>query len=296
VEIAAETERVLQERLKANPVEKVDVPEVRWQIREQVKAIRQLVPPSSIHTWQIDLGFAKNYLRGKPLQLRVKFNAAQKSPSGTFVALWQVGVPQKTRYWQSEPMSLAPDTFHEFEIPPDLFDANGRLTITFANPNEDGMEVLYPDGGFALNFARGLGIIFCWMALLAALGLMAASFLSFPVAAFFALAMLLVALSSSTLAESVESGSVAAGNEETGQAGHSAADLVLIPAFKGVLAVISLVKDYSPIDALSTGRSITWGELGRAFAEIVLLLGGALGILGIFFFSRRELATAQGTQ
>jgi hypothetical protein len=304
VEIAAETERVLQERLKANPVEKVDVPEVRRQIREQVKAIRQLVPPSSIHTWQIDLGFAKNYLRGKPLQLRVKFNAAQKSPSGTFVALWQVGVPQKTRYWQSEPMSLAPDTFHEFEIPPDLFDANGRLTITFANPNEtallfpleDGMEVLYPDGGFALNFARGLGIIFCWMALLAALGLMAASFLSFPVAAFFALAMLLVALSSSTLAESVESGSVAAGNEETGQAGHSAADLVLIPAFKGVLAVISLVKDYSPIDALSTGRSITWGELGRAFAEIVLLLGGALGILGIFFFSRRELATAQGTQ
>jgi hypothetical protein len=134
------------------------------------------------------------------------------------------------------------------------------------------------------------------MALLAALGLMAASFLSFPVAAFFALAMLLVALSSGTLAESVESGSVAVGNEETGQAGHSAADLVLIPAFKGVLAVISLVKDYSPIDALSTGRSITWGELGRAFAEIVLLLGGAMGILGIFFFSRRELATAQGTQ
>jgi hypothetical protein len=89
---------------------------------------------------------------------------------------------------------------------------------------------------------------------------------------------------------------VAAGNEETGQAGHSAADLVLIPAFKGVLAVISLVKDYSPIDALSTGRSITWGELGRAFAEIVLLLGGGMGILGIFFFSRRELATAQGTQ
>jgi hypothetical protein len=303
-EIAAETERILQERLKANPVDKVDVPEVRRQIREQVKAGLQLVPPSYQRTWQIDLGSAKNYLRGKPLQLRVKFNAAQKSPSGTFEARWLVGVPQKTRYWQSLPMSLAPDTFHEFAIPPDLFDANGLLTITFGNSNEtallfpleDGMEVLYPEGGFALNFARGLGIIFCWMALLAALGLMAASFLSFPVATFFALAMLLVALSSGTLAESVESGSVAAGNEETGQAGHSAADLVLIPAFKGVLAVISLVKDYSPIDALSTGRSITWGELGRAFAEIVLLIGGVMGILGVFFFSRRELATAQSTQ
>ena len=61
-------------------------------------------------------------------------------------------------------------------------------------PLEDGMEVLYPEGGFALNFARGLGIIFCWMALLAALGLTAASFLSFPVAAFFSLAILTMVL------------------------------------------------------------------------------------------------------
>ncbi len=303
-EIETDTEQVLQKRLKSSPVEKVDLPEVRRQIREQVKAALQLVPPSYQRTWQIDLGFAKNYLQGKPLQLRVKFNAAQPSASGTYVALWQVGVPEKTKLWRSEPMSLAPDTFHEFEIPPDLFDAKGLLTITFANPNqtallfplEDGMEVLYPEGGFALNFARGLGIVFCWMALLAALGLMAASFLSFPVATFFAMAMLLVVLSSGTLAESVESGSVAAGNEETGQAGHSAADLVLIPAFKGMLSVISLVKNYSPIDALSSGRSITWGELAAAFAQVVLLVGGIFATAGIIFFNRRELATAQGTQ
>jgi hypothetical protein len=247
---------------------------------------------------------AKTFLSGKPLQLRVKFNAAEKSPSGTYTALWQIGDPDSPKLTRLEPMSLAADTFHEFEIPPDLFDANGVLTITFVNPNptallfplDDGMEVLYPEGGFALNFARGLGIIFCWMALLAALGLMAASFLSFPVAAFFALAMLLVALSSGTLESSVESGSVAAGNEETGEAGHSVADIVLIPAFKGVLAVISLVKSFSPVDSLSSGRCITWGELGAAFAQIVVLVGGVFAAAGIFFFSRRELATAQGTQ
>jgi len=42
------------------------------------------------------------------------------------------------------------------------------LTIIFANPNdtsllfplEDGMEVLYPEGGFTLNFARGLELFF----------------------------------------------------------------------------------------------------------------------------------------
>jgi hypothetical protein len=125
---------------------------------------------------------------------------------------------------------------------------------------------------------------------------MAASFLSFPVATFFALALMTVVLSSGTLAESVDSGTVAAGNEESGVAGHSVADVVLIPAFKATLSLVELVKDFSPVDALSTGRSVTWGELGRAFIQIVVLLGGIFSVLGIICFNRRELATAQGTQ
>jgi ABC-type transport system involved in multi-copper enzyme maturation permease subunit len=303
-EIEAEADRILENRLKTSQVEKVDVPEVRKQIREMVKADFQIVPPSYQRTWKINLGAVKNSLAGKPLQLRVKFNSAQKSPSGTFGAMWQVGEPQKTKFWRSEPMSLAPDTFHEFEIPPDLFDESGVLTVTFMNPNnivllfplDEGMEVLYPEGGFALNFARGLGIIFCWMALMAAVGLMAASFLSFPVASFFALAMMILVFSSGTLASAIESGSIAAGDEESGQAGHSTLDAVLIPAFKGLLAVITLVKNYSPIEDLSSGRSITWGQLAAAFAQVVLLVGGIFSIAGIYFFNRRELATAQGTQ
>jgi hypothetical protein len=178
------------------------------------------------------------------------------------------------------------------------------LTIVFANANstallfplEDGMEVLYPEGGFAMNFARGLGIIFCWMALLAALGLAAASFLSFPVATFFSLAMLTVVLSSGTLAETVENGSVGVGNDEKGIAGHSVADVVLIPMFKGILAVVSLTKNISPIDLLSSGRAISWTDLGMAFGQIVLLLGGIISVCGIILFNQRELATAQGTQ
>ena len=304
-DIEADTRRILQGRLKSTGIEKVNLAEVEKQIREGVRADWQLVPPSYQRVWEVDLGFAKNYLHGKPLQLRVKFNSAQKSPSGTFLALWQVGVPDKTKLWRTdEPMSLAPDTFHEFAIPPDLYDENGKLTITFVNPNgtallfplDEGLEVLYPEGSFALNFARGLGIIFCWLALLAALGLMSASFLSFPVAAFFSLALLIVGFSGGTLSESIENGTVAAGNEETGVAGHSIADIILIPAFKGIVTLIQLVENFSPVDALSSGRSITWSELGLAFLQIVLLIGGIFAVLGIFFFSRRELATAQGTQ
>jgi len=303
-EIDTQTEQLLQERLQQTHVANADLSEVRRQIRQLVKANYQLVPPAYTRRWQIDLGFVKNFLHNQPLQLRVKFNSAERSESGTFVGLWQVGVPGTTKFWRSTPMSLSPDTYHEFEIPPDLFDSKGVLTIDFLNANntsllfpiEDGMDVLYPEGGFTLNFARGLAIIFCWMALLTTIGLASASFLSFPVATFFSLAMLVVVSSSGTMADVVANGTVMGVNEETGAVGHFVADVVLIPLFKGLLAVVNVVKNFSPIDSLSTGRAITWSELGAAFGQIVLLFGGIIGLIGMALFNRRELATAQGNQ
>jgi hypothetical protein len=156
--------------------------------------------------------------------------------------------------------------------------------------------VLYREGGFGLNFARGLGIIFCWMALLAAIGLAAASFLSFPVAAFFALGILTMTMSSGTLATVVSEGTVMGSNAETGEVGSSAVDLVVVPVFRVALTVINLARQFSPVESLSTGRSITWTQLGLAFGQIVILLGGIVGLIGIGIFNRRELATAQGNQ
>ncbi len=305
-EIDEQTRQALEERLKEHPDlgNPADLPVVEQQIREQVKAFYQLVPPQLARVWDIDLGPLKDSLHNQPLQLRVKFNAANGSPSGTYAGFWQIGNPATPDLWESEPMSLAPDTFHEFTIPPNLFDKKGMLTIAFLNVNntallfplEDGMQVLYPKGSFTMNFVRGLCIIFCWMALLAALGQAAASFLSFPVATFFSMAVLIVVFSSGTLESAVHYGTIGLGNEEKGIAGHSVGDIVLIPMFKGILALTGLVKDFSPIDALSTGRLISWGELGMAFAQIVLLAGGFFCVAGIWLFSRRELATAQGNQ
>ena len=299
-EIQAETDRLLRDRLQKNPDTRANIPEARKQILEQVKAELQVVPPGYMHIWEVNLGMAKPLAPGQPVYLRVKFNAADKSPSGTFEGRWRVGVPRKTPLWQSEVMSLAPDTFHEFEVPPNC-DEKGVLTVSFLNANdtallfplEDGLEVLYRQGGFGLNFVRGLGIIFCWMALLATLGLASASLLSFPVAAFFSLGVLTLALASGTISNAVSEGTLMGFNSETSRMGHSVIDVVAIPVFRAVLEVINLAKNFSPIDSLSTGRSVSWGELGLAFGQIVVLLGGSVGLIGIIIFSRRELATAQ---
>ena len=301
-EIDEQTRKILEERLKQTPISGPELKQAEMQIREQVKAAYQIVMPEYVKVWQVHLGRHRFALRNQPLQLRVKFNAADKSPSGTFVGLWQVGFPGKTEYKNYEPMSQAPDTFHEFDVPPNLFDEDGVLTIAFKNANstsllfplEDGIEVLYREGGFALNFVRGLGIIFCWMALLASVGLTAASFLSFPVATFFSLGLLTMSLSSGTLASVVSEGTIMA--FATGpQRGHSPVDFIMVPVFRGALTIISLARSFSPVDALSSGRSITWDELGMAALQIILVLAGTIGLVGIWIFHRRELANAQVT-
>jgi len=128
------------------------------------------------------------------------------------------------------------------------------------------------------------------------LGLAAASFLSFPVAAFFALGMLAMSFASSTLANAVSEGTIGGYNAEKGIHGNTPVDIVVIPVFRAVLTVINLAKEFSPIDSLSTGRSISWSQLGLAFSQIILLLGGIIALSGMAIFTRRELATAQGNQ
>jgi len=303
VEIAREADRLLRERLEKNPTSQADLPEVRRQILEQVKAEYQLVQPGYIRQWDIDLSSGRKSLSGQPLFIRIKFNAADKSSSGTFTLMVQAGAPPLAP-WRSEALSLAPDTFHEVEVPSSFIGADGKLSIAILNPNDtallfpldEGLEVLYREGSFGLNFARGLGIIFCWMALLATIGLASASFLSFPVAAFFSLGLLVITLSSGTIASAVNDGTLMGFNSETGSKGSSVFDLVVIPVFRSILTIVNLAKDFSPVDALSGGRSITWGMLGRAAAQIIGVLAGLFGVFGIWIFNRRELATAQGTQ
>jgi hypothetical protein len=302
-EIEAETQRRFQERMEKDPPSRVDLPEVRRQIRELVKAEYQVVPPGFARQWEIDLSAVKDAIKDRPLQVRIKFNCSDLSTMGTYPGVWMVGSPQTGKVWTSEVMSMAPETFHEFEVPPNLVDERGTLTIAYNNlnqigilfPIEDGLEVLYREGSFELNYLRGLAVIFCWMALLATIGLTTSSFLSFPVAAFVSLGVLFMVLTSGTMANAVSEGTVGFYDPEAGR-GHSPLDVVVIPMFRGALKVISLAKDFSPIDSLSTGRSIGWGQLGLAFAQIVLLLGGILAAVGISVFTRRELATAQGNQ
>lgn len=305
LDFSADVEKRLADRIQNSQVTPERVKALRKVIAEEVSAERLAVVPGTMHAFEVDLGLRKESLRGVPLRARVKFHSADPyaRDDAIYLVLWQIGASDSSKMVRLPPDQFPPDSFQEFEIPPNSFEENGKLRIEFYNqndtalifPQEDGFQVLYPESTFGLNFIRGMAIILCWMALLATIGLAAASWLSFPVAAFFSLAVLSFVMCSGVLAGAIEQGTVLGLDHETGRPVQPALDGVILPVFKGMLAVINLVDNFSPIDALSSGRSITWGELGMAVVQIVLLMGGFFAAVGITLFTKRELASAQGT-
>jgi hypothetical protein len=301
----AAVNQILQQRLKDQAVPLSDVDYVRRQLRERLRAENQIVPPGYRRSWVVDLGYGHHRLRDQPLFLRMKFNAGDPNSKQTHHGFWVAGDLENPNSHRSDDLSLAADTFHEFTLRPNLVNESGKLMVSFYNtgdsvllfPEEEAIEVLYREGGFALNYFRGMAIVFFWLGFLAAVGLMGSSFLSFPVAAFFSVGVLIVGMSTGTIALILEQGTVWEVNHETGYADKPAwIDYIALPLFNGLFHMINLVRGFSPIDALSTGRSVSWSELGLAFVQIIVFLSGLLALIGIVAFNRRELATAQSQQ
>jgi ABC-type transport system involved in multi-copper enzyme maturation permease subunit len=294
---------IIKDRVKNfNSLPDYEQVEIKKQITAALQADYTEVPPGYRRTWGVVLKTLRDKVQGQELELRVKFHAASVNPDAQYLTIWIVG-PTNSASRAEIAQKLPPDSFQEFSIPPNMLDDNGILWIEVLNPGEtsltfpmdDGFALLYPESTFGINFIRGMTVIFCWLALLASIGLAAASYLSFPVAAFVSIGILIIGLSSGTVGTVVEQGTIMGFDSTKSAFGHTPADYILVPIFRGALKIINLVETFSPIDYLSSGRSITWGDLGLAIVQIVVLLGGFFCVLGIIFFTRRELATAQGT-
>lgn len=304
-DMRGDIERIVEERLQNEEVAAaMNRKELRQFVTEMVKASYEMVRPGWMRRWKIDLSPVADQVRNEPLYLRVRFYTATSGSSlnqETYPTRWDIG-PEEGPYRQREEQWLSPEAYHEIEVKPGLLAADGTLTVELYNPNEegllfqfdDGFEVLYREGGFLLNFLRGVAILFFWLALLAAVGLAAASQLSFPVAAFVSIALLIVSFSTGTMRTVIEQGTIREVDHETGFVGDANLfDAASVAVFKGILTVVNVVRDFSPVEHLSGGRSIAWGTVARAGGQIVILMGGVFALIGITLLQRRELATAQ---
>ena len=206
-------------------------------------------------------------------------------------------------------------TFHEFDVMPSSFTEQGDLTFKMVNfggrpsfqtgeptpqvslsiPFWNGeMEILYTESSFGENYVRGLLVLFCWLGLLAGLGLAFASFMSFPMATFTCVGLLIIAFSTPLMRDIIEDDTIIQGytqDLEGNVKDTSILDWYAIPAFKLMTTMISPLTDYSPVQDLSEGRSITWGMLFKAYA-FVWGVGCLFAFGGMLILTKRELALA----
>jgi len=179
-------------------------------------------------------------------------------------------------------MSIAMYNAGQAKLKVPYLDSRGRM-------GGEGIEMVYRETGFSINYFRGLCIVFAWLGALAALGLFAGSFMSFEMSAFACLGILVVVAGLGLVQDVVDEGTIMQTYSE-GQRDKSYVDSFAVPAFKVMVALVKPIKDYSPIEKLTEGRSITWMELVRAYAYIWGLSGLILGFLGSYILSSRQLA------
>ena len=302
VDLEKDVEALVRERQQKPDAADLDPAMVAQQVRALARARMETVAPNFRRVWTLDLGAKAASLRDQPLHLRALFHSANGIDSSLFNTVWVVGDVASGKFSRLQ-KQLAAGVTHEFVIPPGLVGADGKLNIECENRGDttllfridDGLELLYPAGAFTPNLLRGAGVVWCWLALLAAVGLAASSCLSFPSAAIVSLSLLYLGLSGGSFSEAVNEGSVFGFDHETNQPASRALDTVLLPLFRVLNLVVNSIASYSPISDLSTGRAIGWDTLLGAIAQIVLLAGGLFAAIGIATLTRRQLGLPNTT-
>jgi hypothetical protein len=228
------------------------------------------------------------------LFIRFKYDVSATPPDGEVYGRWQIGDLRPLRYGTEMKTPIWPEdrkdpirTFREIEVPARVIADDGYLGVGFLNvplnqtvvifPVEDGLEVLYKAGTFGGNFIRAALLILCRLVFLACLGVLAASFLSFPVAILFCLVIFLIGTISGFVLESFD------------MLSHSVG-LIYTYSLGTVIRLLPRFDQYNPTAFLVPARLLTWSLLGRVVLFMVCVKAVVLLLLGLVIFSFRELA------
>ncbi|MBP7050536.1 MAG: hypothetical protein KBE65_05940 [Phycisphaerae bacterium] len=228
------------------------------------------------------------------LFIRFKYDVSVTPPDEQVYGDWWIGdlrtredgTAPDTPIWRA-PRKDPVRKFREIEVPATAVAKDGYLAVGFMNPTlnntvvlfpvDDGLEVLYKADSFLANYVRATLLILFRLVFLACLGVMAASFLSFPVAVLFCLAIFVTGATSGGIIESF---------------GYMSKGVGLVYQYS-IQAVIQLLPQFdkmNPAQFLVPARLISWGLLGRVALGLLCLKAALVLVLGLIIFSFRELA------
>ena len=182
-------------------------------------------------------------------------------------------------------------------IPAEALSGDGLLQVEVFNFPEnpqtfvfppDGLELLYPAGGYELNFTRICTVLFIKLGFIAAVAIAMATFVSFPVAVVVSLCVLFATESAGYMAQSLESFATT-----TPEGNVLPAQVLAKGVTQVVVWVFGIYIGLRPIESLSDGRLVGWGDLVQTIGAIGIWTLVVLAF-GVIMFRRRELAIYSG--
>jgi len=230
------------------------------------------------------------------LFIKFKYDVSVTPADSQVYGQWFVGDYRQIKYgtetevpiYRTPLRKYSVRTFHEIEVPADAVTEDGYLAVWFFNdprynntviifPLEDGLEVLYKADTFSANFIRAVLLIFFRLIFLACLGVLASSFLSFPVAILFCLVIFFTATFGGFVLESFDSLSKNISSLYT-------------YTIRPVIQLLPQFDKFNPTKFLVPARLLSWSLLAKAAGLMVCIKASLLLLIGLLIFSFKEIA------
>jgi len=228
------------------------------------------------------------------LFIRFKYDVSVNPADLQVYSRWRIGDIRQIRYGTKRETPIHEfdrrdliRTFHEIEVPADAVAEDGYLAVRFLNvplnntvvifPLEDGLEVLYKADTFTANFLRAGSLILFRLIFLACLGILASTFLSFPVAILLCLVIFFTATISGFCLESFDFLS---------ENLSSMYSYTLRP----IIQLLPQFDKFNPTKFLVPARLLSWSLLAKVVGLMVCIKAFLLLLLALLIFSFREIA------
>ena len=226
-------------------------------------------------------------------QLTFKAKASSRLPGNVMKSAWYVRNPTTGLRCLYLNRKDPPRMFVTLAVPGRAVSEDGKTTASFWNLSGSSITILQDDvsvlcrvGGFTGNFVRVMFLILCQLMFLAALGVLAGSFLSFAVACVLAFGVLPFSLARRFLTEAVK----------LPKGGFAEADPFAMMGYV-VMKIMSVpLPDFATTnrsDALVDGMVVTWSGMAATAGFVVAVQTAVVLALACLIFTKRELAAVQ---
>jgi len=228
------------------------------------------------------------------LFIRFKYDVSVNPPDLNVYGIWTVGDYRQIKYGTKIETPIRDfdrkdviRTFHEIEVPANVVAEDGYLAVGFLNrplnntvvifPPEDGLEVLYEADTFTGNFIRAVLLILFRLIFLACLGILASTFLSFPVAILLCLVIFFTATISGFCLESFD---------------FLGENLSWVYSYtiRPVILLLPQFDKFNPAKFLVPARLLSWSLLAEVAGLMICIKSLLLLLLAVLIFSFREIA------